>query len=65
LKSWTLRTLWWCDTHDMLSDGLNKGLISRRALNEASLTGIWQLKKQAIPFREASHTPIVREEDHG
>jgi hypothetical protein len=65
LKSWTLRTLWWCDTHDMLSDGLNKGLISRRALNEASITGIWQLKKQAIPFREASHTPIVREEDHG
>ena len=64
LKSWTLRTLWWCDTHDMLSDGLNKGLISRRALNTASSTGMWELKNQAIPFRESTHSPIIRAEDH-
>ena len=44
----TLSRLWWCDTADMLADGLNKGLVSRRALLETSATGIWKLIHPAL-----------------
>ena len=53
MQSFTLRTLWWTDTRDMLADGLNKGVVSRAALNRASATGIWKLTHEPpIPFRE-------------
>ena len=47
-----LSALWWVDTADMLSDGLNKGLVSRAALLSASSTGIWKLKFPAMKHTE-------------
>ena len=38
-----LYRLWWVDTHDMLADGLNKGVCSRTALAQAALHGHWTL----------------------
>ena len=53
MQSFTLRTLWWTDTRDMLADGLNKGIVSRAALNRAATTGIWKLTHESpIPCRE-------------
>jgi hypothetical protein len=48
LCSFTLRRLWWCDTRDMLSDGLNKGAVPRTALLQSSATGLWQLSHPAL-----------------
>ena len=39
LLSHHLRHLIWTATNDMLADGLNKGIVSRRALGEAASTG--------------------------
>jgi len=63
LQTHTMRTLWWCDTRDMLSDGLNKGAVSRSALLASANEGRWVLQHTPIPFRETRHTPIVREDD--
>ena len=52
LLSHTLKTLWWVDTVDMLSDGLNKGAVSRIALLKASLDGFWLVTKPAVSFSE-------------
>ena len=49
----TISASWWVDTADMAADGLNKGLVSRRALLELSATGTWVLKHAAKAFREA------------
>ena len=65
LQSHTIRTMWWCDTRDMLADGLNKGVISRVGLNAASVKGQWVLAHPPVPFRESRHRPVIREEDHG
>ena len=54
----TLRGLHWCDTKDMLADGLNKGAVSREALLEFGRTGVWQLKHDSIGFSETRHVPI-------
>ena len=48
----TLTALWWVDTADMLSDGLNKGMVSRKALLAASSTGIWKLQFPAVKHTE-------------
>ena len=48
LRAGTLARLWWVDTADMLADGLNKGLVSRRALLETAATGIWKLVHPAL-----------------
>ena len=47
----TLKRLWWVDTHDMLSDGLTKGICSREALMVLGNTGHWRLKHQALGFQ--------------
>ena len=46
LVNGTIAALWWCDTADMAADGLNKGLVSRKALLELSATGLWTLNFQ-------------------
>ena len=51
LCSYTLKTLWWVDTVDMLSDGLNKGAVPRTALLQ-SQNGIWSVAKPAVSFSE-------------
>ena len=63
LQCHTMRTLWWCDTRDMLSDGLNKGAVSRACLIKSANEGLWILQHDPIPFREVRHTPIIRDSD--
>ena len=53
LTSGHLRWLSWCDTVDMLADGLNKGAVSRRALVAAFCSGSWILKHPVITHTEA------------
>lgn len=58
LLSWSLRRLWWCQTEDMVSDGLNKGACSRQALITLGNTGRWDLKFPAKSYHEFRHIPI-------
>jgi hypothetical protein len=58
LRTHHLKRLWWVDTKDMLSDGLNKGLVPRTDLLLASCTGLWQLKHACKCFQEVTHVPI-------
>ena len=55
MMSHTLKTLWWVDTVDMLSDGLNKGAVPRTSLL-ASTTGSWNVSKPAVSFSERIKT---------
>ena len=43
LVSGVLQSLFWIDTRDMVSDGLTKGLVSRKALMLLASTGRWKL----------------------
>ena len=36
-----LRRLWWVDTRDMISDGLNKGSIDRKAIINVLQHNVW------------------------
>jgi hypothetical protein len=54
LKIGSLSALWWIDTRDMLSDGLNKGLVSRKQLLEVSAQGVWKLQFDALCHREVT-----------
>ena len=58
LLTHTLRCLHWCDTKDMVSDGLNKGACSREALLSLGNTGYWHLVHQIKSFCETRHVPI-------
>ena len=40
--------LWWCETSDMISDGLTKGAVSRNGIVQVCVTGSWQLQHAAI-----------------
>ena len=55
MRSFHLRCLAWCDTRDMLADGLGKGAVSRRALCDAFNTGCWNLKFAVKVHRERIH----------
>ena len=52
LRNGTLSAIWWIDTADMLADGLNKGLISRKALLEVPASGVWKLIHPALKHSE-------------
>ena len=52
LVTGVLKALWWVDTADMLSDGLNKGLVARTALLSTSSTGLWKLNFPAVKHTE-------------
>jgi hypothetical protein len=60
LRTYTLRRLWWCDTHDMVADGLNKGTVNRDALIRLSTTGEWRLANRAVAHSETVHVPLVQ-----
>ena len=53
-----MRALWWCSTHDMISDGLNKEAISRLPLFHVAATGRWTLRDAALEHVERRHAPI-------
>ena len=48
IQTGRVRALFWCDTRDMLADGMNKGSISRKAIVDCMKTGIWSV----------SHPPV-------
>lgn len=54
-----LSKLWWVHTEDMIADGLNKGIISRKGLLELVNSGEWKVLKSAISFSETRHIPIA------
>ena len=47
-----IKHLTWIDTFDMLSDGLNKGLVSRAALLLTAFTGQWTIKRPSLQYSE-------------
>ena len=51
--------LLWVDTRDMLSDALNKGIISRDAIRRASENGIWKVAHNFKLHVEARTRPKV------
>ena len=58
----SLSKLWWCDTHDMIADGLNKGAVSRQALLDLVNSGSWNLNKPAIGHTESRYIPIASQQ---
>jgi hypothetical protein len=58
LLSHTVRRLWWIDTRDMVSDGLNKGVIGRQALLKLGTTGIWITVHETMMHYEKTHVKI-------
>ena len=57
--TWTLRTLWWVDTRDMIADGLKKGIIARSALISAASEGYWKLNYECRRHQELLRTPVL------
>ena len=58
LQTHLISHIWWVDTLSMLADGLNKGIVSRRALIEFSQSGIWQASGDTKKHQEVTHKPI-------
>ena len=44
----------------MVSDGLNKGAVSREALLKLGNEGRWTLQFQPLGFSETKHMPIAK-----
>ena len=38
-----VRSLWWCDTDDMLADGMTKGAVDREAILKLCSDGFWKV----------------------
>ena len=69
LQNHSMRRIWWVNTQSMLSDGLNKGIITRRALVTFSQTGFWQAigevkKHQETQFRPTPGAMSFLDDDH-
>lgn len=62
LLSFTLKKLHWVNTHDMVADGLGKGVISREKLLELFNTGEWKLQHPFKTWTETQHRPIPSSE---
>jgi hypothetical protein len=58
LLAHNLKTLWWINTESMLSDGLNKGVISRLALRNFANTGRWEVVGEMKKFSEVTFKAI-------
>ena len=48
LHTGRIRALHWCDTRDMLADGMNKGSISRKAIVDCMKTGVWSVSWPSV-----------------
>jgi hypothetical protein len=64
-----MRKIWWVNTQCVLSGGLNKGIITRRALVTFSQTGLWQAigevkKHQETQFRPTPGAMSFLDDDH-
>ena len=60
LRSFALSRLFWCDTRDMVSDGLNKGAIARTALLSLGKEGRWVLSHSSKMHTE--NVQVIPEE---
>jgi hypothetical protein len=59
LRTTTLKSIVWCDTRDMVADGLNKGVIARRDLLNFSMTAQYTFRYEFQMFSETVKTTIV------
>jgi len=59
LRTTTLKSIVWCDTRDMVADGLNKGVIARRDLLNFSMTAQYTFRYEFQMFSEITKTCIV------
>ena len=58
LVAHVVKHITWVNTHDMLSDGLTKGGVSRKALFEFANTGAWLLKHECQTHFEKLKRPV-------
>jgi hypothetical protein len=63
LRTGSLESIVWCDTRDMVADGLNKGIIARKDLINYSTTGNWILQHPFQIFREKLKVPVASVQD--
>ena len=61
LRTGSIRAISWVDTRDMCADGLNKGIIARRALRAVATTGEWELQHDSQTFTEATRNDVTAE----
>ena len=59
LRTSTLQSIVWCDTRDMVADGLNKGVIARRDLLNFSMTAQYTFRYEFQMFSETAKTAII------
>jgi hypothetical protein len=62
MKSGLIECIHWIDTHDMLADALNKGVVSRAALLLVGKTGHWKLVHDCLTHREKQVSAITSAE---
>ena len=43
-----LRAVWWCDTLDMISDGMTKGSVDRTEILKLCRDGLWQCNRESV-----------------
>ena len=52
LREWldrgAVRAVWWCDTLDMISDGMTKGSVDRTEILRLTKDGIWQCNRESV-----------------
>ena len=53
--------LFWIDTRDMLADGLNKGIVSREALQELCSRGLWMINHPMQVHEEPRQSRVTAE----
>ena len=46
-----LRELWWADTRDMVADGMTKGKVDRKAINDLVERCEWRLVHECVVYR--------------
>ena len=63
LDSKQLDQLIWCDTRDMLADGLNKGSVSRVELQRLCSEGVWEICHDLICRRTRGVTALTKSGD--
>ena len=60
LREWldrgALRAAWWCDTLDMVSDGMTKGSVDRSAIIRLCREGIWDCTREAVRWSAVEST---------
>jgi hypothetical protein len=60
LREWldrgALRAAWWCDTLDMISDGMTKGSVDRSEILKLCKDGYWQCNRESARWSSIEKT---------